>query len=387
MMTISERLLHPDDATRDAALEAAKASGKPVVGLIGAVVPVELVLAAGCVPITLTARAADWERDAAPMEQGHEPEMRSLFLQAVEGQFEACDLLVIPSTSDGLRFLYQYLKEMVRQGRGERVPPLYTYDFLFGRSDPVRGYSRRVQDSLVRRLAVLSGRAAAPEALLQAIAAGGAVREQWRRLNRLRAQGRVGGCDAHGAMRAGAFLQPDVYAQRLEAWNDELSALPQDDTRPRLLLAPAVPLYHEHLHALAEQAGALVTCEDDEWGARRGDAGIAGDAAPADAIFSYCYDYACSQRMLRAQREAWLEAAMRQGEVEGVVFYIPPSDQAYGWRYPDLKSMAEAYGLPTLLVRDDVLDPAAAPAIAAQLAAFCEALVRQPSTSSTGGRQ
>ena len=346
------------DDTQRAAARQARADGVPVVGLVGTVTPVELVLAARVFPLALSARAADWARHTDDMEDGHEPEVRSLFMQGLEGEFELCDLVVIPSASDGHRFLFQYLREMQRQGRADRLPPLHHLDLLFGPSPPVRRHSLRALHGLVDRLSMLTGHRPGDAELCDAIARCNALRRLLALLNERRAAGQVIGVDAHRATRTCGFAPTPVQVDALAAWVAALGKAEVDGTRPRLLLVSAVPLYHEALHAACEAAGALVTAEDDEWGARRGAPPLAAGASPLEAMFDHLVRHAVSPRMLRAGREAWVTAQLASGAYDGVVFYVPPSDQYFGWRYPALKAQAEQAGLATLLVRDDALDPA-----------------------------
>lgn len=368
-----DTLLDPDAERIDAPRQSAQRE-LPLIGLAGNVVPVELVIAAGCRPMALMARAEDAGADSAPMEEGHEPEARSLFVQALAGRFDRCAMLVIPSTSDAHRFLFQYLKEMQRQGLGDRIPPLECYDFLFGASAAVSRYSRRVLRGLAERLGVLTGMPIADAALRNAIAQMNAVRCALARLDVLRRGGHIAGSDAHRAIRASGFAEPLAYRRALDAWTAGLPVAAALAGRPRLLVISAVPLYHEHLHLACEAAGANVVAEDDEWGTRRGVGQVDNAADPFDALFAYYSEHAVSPRMLQPQREAWVRATMAAGGLDGVLFYVPPSDQFFGWRYPDLKQAADSAGLPTLLVRGDVLDPASIPAITGQIAAFVEQL-------------
>lgn len=348
-------------------------AGQPTIGLVGAVVPPELVLAAGCLPRTLMARAEDFRRPADPMEDGHEPEIRSLFLQACAGEFAACDLMVVPSTSDGYRFLYQYLKEMQRQRLIDVIPPLAPYDFLFGPAAPVRRYSQQMLQRFADRLAVLSGRPLGESELASAIEITNGVRAELRRLERLRRAGQVGGAQAHEAIRAGAVMAPQAYRAQLAGWLDRIADAPAA-AGPRVLIVSAVPLYHEALHAACEAADLRVTAEDDEWGARRATPDIAASGSPMAAIFSHYARYAVSPRMLHDQREAWITEQMRSGDFDAVLFYIPPSDQFFGWRYPALKRLAESCGLAHHLLREEVLDPDAAPVVQAELQALAATL-------------
>lgn len=360
------------DADRMRAARAAREAGTPVVGVVGGVVPLEMIVAAGCFPLGLMARVEDSGRVCAAMEAGHEPEIQSLFLQAVEGEFELCDLLVVPSTSDAYRYLFQYLKEMQRRGEGERIPPLHHFDFLFGPSPAIRRYSLNRLVDFQRRLEVLTGRPAAADALRGAIAQGNAARAQIARLNDLRAAGQVGGSLAHQAIRAACFADPASHAALMGDWLAQIEAAPAATVAtvaaaaPRLLLVSAVPLHHEFLHRACESAAAIVVAEDDEWGARRGAPAVEVDAEPLAALERHIATHAVSPRLWRAEREAWVTAQFGSGRYDGVVFYLPPSDQHVGWRYPALRSLAESRGLATLLLRDDVVEQGADAAAALQ---------------------
>lgn len=368
---IAADLPSPDTRRLHAARQAA-ARGMPVVGLVGAVAPVELVSAAGCFPVHLMAHADDFSSDPAPMEAGHEPEIRSLFTQAVRGDFDTAGAIVVPSTSDGYRYLYPYLKEMRRRGLCPHLPSILPFDFLFGASAAVRQHSMDSMRELGSRLAGLSGRAASDDRLHQAIECGNALRQQLRHLHQLRLAAKVTGTLAHAATRSTAFwdeaASAQVLADALQAW---VSQAPLTG-RPRWLLVSAVPLYHECLHALLEAAGGLVVADDDEWGARRAAPDVDSTLPPLTALFEHLARHAVSPRMLQDEREAWLRTQLRGGEVDGVVFYMPPSDQHFGWRYPDLAALAATCGKPSVLIRHEALDAQAAAAIHQQAAAFAE---------------
>src|SRR4051812_23111005 len=87
------RIVHEAARKHDDMVALAMTAPQPIVGIIGDVVPTELIVAAGCRPRRLWARAEDFARDSAPMEREHEGEVRSLFIQAAEGAFSECDLL------------------------------------------------------------------------------------------------------------------------------------------------------------------------------------------------------------------------------------------------------------------------------------------------------
>src|SRR5580658_5750132 len=148
----------------------ASVQGRRVVGVVGTTVPREMIEAYGAVPIMLSGRADDWNCESERMEIQHEPTIQSLFRQAVNGAFNACDLIAIAGTSDGSRYLYQYLKEMTRQGLLVDFPPLVIVDLLLSRSTAVRHYNEVKFLEFESRIRSLTEHEIADEDLALAIA-------------------------------------------------------------------------------------------------------------------------------------------------------------------------------------------------------------------------
>lgn len=346
------RAIHLD---RHAAAHVARARNQSVIGVIGSAIPKEIILAAGAFPLTLDPRVEDHLRDCTPMESEHEAEVRSLFLQATNGLFAVCDAIVIASTSDAYRYLFQYLTEMRRTGQGAALPPIWLYDFLFGPAASVVEYDRIVMTKLVAQIEALGGAPVSESVLDAAILRTDAVRRELTKLDALRLDGRVDGPDAMALIGAGSFIEPEAHAALLRKAIGEASVR-ERRKRPRLLVATAVPLYHDRLHRAVNEAGADIVAEDDALGARAGGPPIETGDAPLERLLAHYRAHDANPRQVGAHREAWLRGAMA-GPVDAIVFYLPPDDQSFGWRYPALAEAAAAAGKPSLLIRDDALDP------------------------------
>jgi len=353
-------------ADRFAAARAAKAEGLPVVGLIGSAIPKELILAAGAFPFALAPRVEDFSRDSAPMEQDHETDVRSLFLQATSGEFSLCDAIVIASTSDAYRYLFQYLTEMARTGQGAPLPPIWLFDFLFGDGVAVQRYDGIVLRQLADKLSSLGGRPIDNAALEAAIRRTDLVRAELLRLPALRASGQLSGPDAMAAIGVGGLVLPETHQAILQEAIAFAEATPSA-TKPRLLIATAVPLYHDHLHRAVEMAGMDIVAEDDGWGSRASGPLIGHGGDLWARLLDYYRIHDASPRQTYAQRQAWLTQAMA-GPVDGVLFYLPPDDQSFGWRYPTLAAAANALDKPSLLIRDESLTAEGRARIASALA-------------------
>jgi benzoyl-CoA reductase/2-hydroxyglutaryl-CoA dehydratase subunit BcrC/BadD/HgdB len=326
-----------------------------VVGVVGSVAPVELILAAGRLPMLVAPEPPHPTPLADPwMEESFAWELRSVVEQALRGDFEPFELLIVTRS---YHEVYYYLKEIMRQGEGARVPPLYMYDLMQSQRTAVRPYGMDRTVDLMARLERLAGSPLSEDRIRAAIALTNRKRRAIRDLLERRRLGHVSGATAIRAIGAGFFMEPAAYVETLAGWLDRLETEPGLADRPRLLVVPSEPLYHPALHETLEAAGALVVTEDDWWGTRAAGRDIPEDGPPQPALFEkYFADAPTLEVSPRAPREAWLRAQVERGDLDGVVFYVPPSDHLFGWYYPGLKAYLDERGVPSRLLRQDVLD-------------------------------
>ncbi|MEO6340950.1 MAG: 2-hydroxyacyl-CoA dehydratase family protein [Caulobacteraceae bacterium] len=335
------------------AARTAHGQGQGVVGLVGVTIPVELVLATGRLPVLITPNmGAPTPTADIYIEPVVPPETRALFEDALAGTFEFLDLLVLSRTDDKL---YYYLKEMVRLGRAPKAPRLHMFDLMPSQREAVRKYNRDNFDDLIAELERVTGREITDAALREAITLTNRRRALQRRLMEVRSASRVAGSDAMQAIGAGYFMPPAAYADALEAYLGELDAGPSPAAQsPRLLVATSEPLSYLDLHTRIEAAGGFIVAEDDSWGARAPGGDIPLDRAPREAVFNkYWQDTAHGGVYPAEAREAWFKAQAARDDVDGVVFYVPPSDHQFGWDYPRLAAHVAGLGKPSVLLRQD----------------------------------
>jgi benzoyl-CoA reductase/2-hydroxyglutaryl-CoA dehydratase subunit BcrC/BadD/HgdB len=210
-----------------------------------------------------------------------------------------------------------------------------------------------------------------PVRLRSAIALTNHRRNLQRQLLERRWAGAVTGVEALQAIGAGYFMAPESYAEALGAYVAELRPDSRLDDRPRLLVVTSEPLAHTALHQALETAGAIVVAEDDWWGSRSPgeDVPLAGSAL--EAIFrKYWLDTASSAVYPAEAREAWLKQQALRPDLDGIVFYVPPSDHQFGWDYPRLRLWLEHHHVRSLLLRWDATQPDGAAAISAATTRF-----------------
>jgi benzoyl-CoA reductase/2-hydroxyglutaryl-CoA dehydratase subunit BcrC/BadD/HgdB len=322
------------------------------VGIIGNTVPRELIMAAGCCPVLLTAEPGRPTPTAdVYMESIVPPETRSLAELALTGAFEFADLLVL---SRPYAQLYYYLKELYRLGRAPTLPPLHIVDLMQSQREAVRAYNwSRIQD-FVARLEHQFGVELTDGRLRLAITLTNQARALQRRLLDLRWTGAVSGTDALQAVGAGYFMPVEAYVSALGPYTDSLQTQMSLAGRPRMLIVPSEPLASLHLHQTLEDAGALVIAEDDWWGSRAPESDVPLTGSALEGLFlKYWLDTPTANVNPADKREAWLTTHATRDEVDCVVFYLPPSDHQLGWDYPRLKAWLEAHKKPSLLIRQD----------------------------------
>ena len=354
------------DLARDA-----HAGGARLIGLIGNTIPGELILASGAHPVLVTADLSRRTPHADVfMEAIIPPETRALFESAASGELAFLELLVL---SRPYAHLYYYLKEAYRLGHGTRFPSVTMFDLMHSRREAVRAYNWGRLQALIARLERVTGQEITESRLREAIGLTNTLRALQRRLLELRWQGAVSGVDALTAIGAAYFMQPDAYLSALGEYVAQIP--PEPAQKPRLVVVTSEPLSHTRLHQAIESAGAIVVGEDDWWGSRApgGDVPFAGSAR--EAIFQkYWLDTPSAGVYPATARETWLREHALKPDVDGVVFYLPPSDHQLGWDYPRLRDWLADHRKPSLLLREDATQPESGHTIGERTRVFVESL-------------
>jgi benzoyl-CoA reductase/2-hydroxyglutaryl-CoA dehydratase subunit BcrC/BadD/HgdB len=333
-------------------------AGVPVVGYTSNTVPWELIRAAGCFPVLLApdpgAPSNHSPLTGKLMEPMFESRIRGIFDGILSGAWKFLELLIIPRTSEPEYKLYLYLREVARQELNATIPPLWLYDLLHTRSPISRTYGLDRTKALLQRLNEIHP--VHLKSVSKAVADSNRARAALIKLKALRsgATSQISGTDALTVTGAFYFMDRATFAKLAEtACREARSAKPLRG--PRLLIK-GTPLHHPKLHQALEAHGAMVSAEDDWWGARATDRKILPTrtlAAATRAIFENYYLHAPSPRVSPvAASDAWFRKAVKSG-ADAVVFYLPPDDDIYGWDYPRQRDFAHACGVPSLLIRED----------------------------------
>ena len=343
---------------RSAEALAQHTAGVPVVGFTSNTVPWEPIRAAGCFPV-LVAPGPDTLGNPTPfadplMEPVFEGRIRAIFEAILSGAWHFLRLLIIPRTSEPEYKLYLYLREVERQKLSGAVPPLYLYDLLHTRSPISRKYGLARTQDLIERLKQIGP--VNGKSLSNAVTESNRARAALRQLQNLRMGDapRISGTDALAISGALYFTDRAIYAKCVDRACREMKS--SKPLRGPHLLIKGTPLYHPRFHQALEAHGAVVTAEDDWWGTRAASANIRSARsmqALVRSVFENYYLCAPSPRVApAAAADLWFQRTVKR-EIDGVVFYLPPDDDVYGWDYPRQRDFLRASGIPSLLIRED----------------------------------
>lgn len=323
LRAIDQRLTDP--------LAALRAGG---IGIVGADVPIDVLLASGRPFGHLpwrTSGSTPWADRW--LESSFPYWARSILEQWYEGAFDSLGVVVFSRAEDASQRLYYYVRELKRRGE-LRGPAVHAFDIaLLARPT-----------SLAHTTAAVAALAAALDTPLARLPAGIG------RANQLRAA--LARIDDERAAD-GAFYE---RLGRAALWNDptpwlgSLGALPGNAPRgPRVLLAGSVPP-DDRLHRAFESAGAYVIAETHVHRLGRSGSPIAlENHAPEAAIAHHVMRTSVGPRAV-LDRGAWLVERATAARATAVVLWLTREDEALAWHVPAERRALAAAGVPTLVL-------------------------------------
>lgn len=358
------------DHDRIAAGRAHYQAGGKVCGYFGTGMPIEVAMATGHMPMAImphpdrpTPHAEEW------LNPTFDPKRRLVLDQLLSGELEFVDVAVAVSQAATDSHVFHTAREILRQGFGGIIPPLFHYSLLGLQSDAVREYGQVEIESLARRLRANSGIEATDTRLREAIALTNAIRAQWRALNKLRLAGAVSGTDALKLMSPSRFMEPEAYLGSITRAVATLGG--EKLSGPRLMVISSTPLSDTRVHEAVEAAGAIVIGEDDIWGSRSATPDIEPGDDVLGAIYRHYYDHVPNRSVYPATvRLGWVYRNMVLPEVDGVIVQMTRADRDLGWDYPRIRDFLADSGKPHLMTREDAATDDGSEALTREVVAF-----------------
>lgn len=339
----------------------------PRVGVVGADVPRQLVLASGATPVRIPGSwSGPVSSEASELPGAVDVVAARILDTLLSGAHDDLAGLVVCNDSVADLRVFYVLRILADRGR---VPfPVHLLDAPRGGGGPRDRFVRRQYERLLSFCASVTGRAADARSLREA-----ADRESelGRALGRLRQRRRAGACTGVAALeayRAAATLPPEDAIDAADDRGDWTGAGPGTRGTPVLVTGSSHP--DPSVYAAIEAVGLRVIGEDHD----AGDAAWIGDAVAADdvggAIAALARRHAArpplAARSRTAERVAALDGLLRDTRAAAVIALVRDLDDAPAWDLAGQRTLTTRHGVP--LVERTRIAPDAAAGVAAEAA-------------------
>jgi benzoyl-CoA reductase subunit C len=359
-----------------------KAEGKKIIGYFSALGPVEILTAAGTVPLRLKGNPSEAITKAdAHMETIVCPFVRNLFDAALKGRYDYLDGLVIPHLCDSMdrtTDIWSY---------NLQVPYFHFLNVPHVTDEPSMEFMEEILRLFMRSLEAFTGREITDEALRQAIHAHNENRRLMRDLYSLRKEDPplISGVEMTKVLVGAMGLPVEESSDLIESVIHEVKARDRVNRgkSPRLMIM-GDQIDDVAVAQIIEGAGARLVMDDLSIGSKIywADADLGGD--PVHAI---------AERYLRKlklptlvesgktyhegleTRFGHLKRYIDEFQVHGVLLLVYKYCDPYGFEVPTVKSFIESTGTPVLYVEDEY-SIATLPRMKTRIEAFLEMIAR-----------
>ena len=318
--------------------------GGTVIGYVGSEIPVELIIAAGSMPLQLSGlMPSDTKLADKYLEDSFAPFVRVITDQYLQGNLDFLKYIILPRSNDSAQRLYYYLCELHRS-KGIHGPEPLIYDLAKIPRETSRAYS----EQSTRRLASEIGTIEAD--LPKAISLRNQRRSLFDALNRARIiQRNMQGSFMDRIYRTSDLCDAESFDIELSDWletNRNNSQIPG----PRLLLCGSAPP-DERLHRAVETGGGNIISELGDFlsfGARMP---VIPEEGTISDIAGHYYSLNHGTRSFVDRSRLTLSFA-QDAEVDGVIQWLIEEEETLVWDVPGQINALESADIPFLsLVR------------------------------------
>ena len=327
-----------------------KKQGKKVIGVLPYYAPVELVVAAGMVPMGI------WGSNKKTIAQAKEYcatfycTIAQLALEMLlDGTLDQLDGIITPTICDTLRPMSQNFR-VAMEGK---LPCIFlahpqNRKPAFGLQFTVDQYMH-VKSELEK----ISGNTITDEALRDAIKVMNRSRKARREFVKLAGQHpeAISAVERSAVLRSAWFMEPAVHAQKLEELNEELSKLPASNWKGRKVVTSGIICDNPKLLQIFDDNNIAIAADDvaQETRAFRVDASEEGDPmmALAQQFADQDYDVLLYDEYSNKNRRAdYVVQMVKESGAQGLVLFMQQFCDPEEMEYPYLKKALDDAGIP-----------------------------------------
>ncbi|NWF77780.1 MAG: 2-hydroxyacyl-CoA dehydratase [Chloroflexi bacterium] len=338
-----------------------KRQGKRIMGYLCAFTPVEIIAAAGFMPLRIKGDVNEPITKAdAEMETIVCPLVRSCFDVSLKGKYEFLDGIVIPHACDSITRTYDIWKYTLN------FPYSHLINMPHATDKPSLDFYKAELNTFRRSLGRFAGREISDQSLTQAIRLHNQNRAKVRELYELRKMNPplISGAEVTRLLVAAVSIP---VTEATELINNVVEEVKQRGkvraAKPARLMVVGGQVDNIDFIELIEDSGAWVVADDLCPGAREFFSDVADTPDPVDGIAERYLRKICCSRTFRERRGSYHEyleqrfghigRSIRDFKVDGVVLYIYKYCDPYGFDVPAMKSYIESKGIPVLYLEDE----------------------------------
>jgi bcr-type benzoyl-CoA reductase subunit C len=344
---------------------------RPVIGVMPAYFPMELIEAAGGYPVQLWGNNLPIDHADAYLQSYCCSVARSVLELEMRGIAHMVRAYAFTSLCDTLINLREIYRRIFTKPTLELSIPITRTE------EARRNYLTGVIKSVTDGLADITGHAVTPDSLNRAAKLYGRTRELQRRLYRIRSEkpGMVKNHDFYTVIKAGFFLPADAYNRMLEQLLPKLETLAwQRDDRPKLLLSGMVfdPL---EIYRIIDESGTWVVDDDFANGWRTVSKGELRTDNLVEGITDFLFKPApcCCIYNPDNDRHPYLLNKVTESGADGVLFWYIKFCEPDAFDRPQLMQRFKDADIPAAFI-DLELTMNNFDAVRTRINAFCEML-------------
>lgn len=326
------------------------------VGVVGAAVPSELVLAAGLEPVRMSGQTRATPRvDAYGFDELDPP--TAAVMERLLAPGHGFDFVLIGADTHAQTILFKTLRELQRIDPVESIPPFAFLDLLHLPYRTTSRYNRGQLTRICQRLGSWAGTQVTGPRIQAAVERMNSTRRLFEDVARLRRAhpARLTGVEALRLFGEALVSSPERTQRRLRELLDDDASLARLGGKRIYLTGSAQQ--DGSVYQAIESRGYVVVGEDHP----RGELAFAGlvreTRNPLDGLVDHYQRAPLPTRLSSRRRGALVAEAARAAHADLVVCFTSPHDAATPWDLPAIRAALEAAALPLLEVGPDGFAP------------------------------
>ena len=337
-----------------------KNSGRKVIGYLSALCPVEILTAAGVVPVRLKGNVSEAVTKAdAYMETMVCPFVRNVFDVALRGKYAFLDGVVLSHQCDSIDRTYDVWTCNLN------FPYWHFINYPHVADDPSIRFTDEILRIFIRSLETFTGRAITDQTLGEAVGAHNENRRAMRALYDLRKEDapRISGAEMMKVLIAATSVPVDESTALIRSVTEEVKRRTpaSGGGRPRIMLA-GDQIDDVAIVKAIEDAEAFLVMDDLSTGSKMYWGDVDATADPVRGIterylkklkFPTTFIAGDTYPETLEARFGHMRQYIKEFGVNGAILFIYKYCDPYGFEVPAMKSYIESAGTPVLYIEDE----------------------------------